>query len=444
LANTRFASRQARAVPAGGAAKAALPLIMAIGLGLAAPAWPFGEFGHQLVGALAEDMLTPKARAQAHALLGPEGGPATLAAASTWADAIRALRPATRPWHYITFQIDDPSPDVARADTPNAVTALDRELAVLSSPGADRYAREEALKWVIHLVGDLHQPLHAGERHDKGGNLMRVKVNRRTYALHAVWDYVLLERLHLTLDSAKAMLEDGIAADPAWISRNAQGTPARWALETHGLSSACYVLHGKAMPAGRKVQLDREYVRDATLASLEQIKRAGARLAFALNRALDPGSGLPALRNGSPDSSRAPPRAALRDSARVAAGKGAADPGPAARARPRRPPAPADWFAHADSLREDPAGEDSDADADANGKAHAEAKPPPGGHAAQDVPARKPKRGKTPLARFAWSANSKVYHYSECADVKRILKKNLSTSDIPPPDKALHAGCPLP
>jgi hypothetical protein len=445
LANTRFASRHAPAVPAGDAAKTALALIMAIGLGLAAPAWPFGEFGHRLVGALAEDMLTPKARAQAHALLGPEGGPATLAAASTWADEIRTLRPATRPWHYITFQIDDPRPDVARADTPNAVTALDRELAVLSSPGADRYAREEALKWVIHLVGDLHQPLHAGERHDQGGNLMRVKVNRRTYALHAVWDYVLLERLHLTVDSAKAMLEDGIAADPAWISRNAQGTPARWALETHGLSPACYLLRGKAMPAGRKVQLDREYVRAATLASLEQIKRAGARLAFALNRALDPGSGLPALRDpASRDSSRAPPR----DSASAAAGKGAADPGPAARAGPRRPPAPADWFAHADSLREDPAGEDSAADEEANGKApveaHAKARPASGGYAAQDVPARKPKRGKTPLARYAWSANSKVYHYSECADVKRILKKNLSTSDIPPPDKALHAGCPLP
>jgi nuclease S1 len=384
-------------------------LALAWGLFLAAPAWPFGEFGHQLVGALAEDMLTPKARAQTHALLGPEGGPGTLAAASTWADEIRTLRPATRPWHYITFQIDDPRPDPARADTPNAVTALDRELAILSAPGADRYAREEALKWVIHLVGDLHQPLHAGERHDKGGNLVHVKVNRRTYALHAVWDYVLLERLHLPVDSAKALLEREIAADTAWIPRNAQGTPARWALETHALSPACYVLRGKAVPAGRKVQLDREYVKAATLTSLSQIKRAGARLAFVLNRALDPGSGLPAL--GGP---------AAPDSAHT----GNAVPGPAAGAAPRGPPGPADWFAHADSLREDPAGQEPDAQADA--------------------PARAPGRGKMPLARYAWSANSKVYHFSECADVKRIRKKNLSTSDIPPPDKVLHAGCPLP
>ncbi len=360
-------------------------------LAAALPAWSWGEFGHQVVGALAEDLLTPKAEAQVKILLGPEGGPATLAAASTWADEIRTLRPATRPWHYITFQIDDAHPDVARADTPNAVTALDKEMAVLADPRADRYAREEALKWVVHLVGDLHQPLHAGEDHDKGGNLAKVKVNRRTYALHAVWDYVLLERLRLPVDSVKAMLEREMAADPAWLARNAQGTPAGWALETHALSPACYLLHGKRIPKGKKAQLDRDYVRAATLASLAQLKRAGARLAFVLNRALDPGSGRPAV--------RAPPGGA---------------PGASA------------YFAHADSLRE--------------GGDEADSPPAP----PRTGPMAKADRGKTDLARYAWSANSRVYHYSQCADVKRIRKRNLVTSDIPPPDKTLHRGCPLP
>lgn len=394
MANHRFASIHARAVLA--------PALLALGLLAAAPAWPFGEYGHQLVGALAEDMLTPKARAQVQALLAPGGAP-TLAAASTWADEIRTLRPASRPWHYITLQIDDPHPDPARSDTPNVATALARELAVLSAPGADSYAREEALKWVVHLAGDLHQPLHAGERRDKGGNLMQVKLNRRTYALHAVWDYVLLERLHLPLDSAKAMLEAEIAADPGWIPRNAQGTPAQWALETHGLSAACYLLHGKPMPAGKKVQLDREYARAATLTSLSQIKRAGTRLAFLLNRAFDPGSGLPVLRN------------------------------PARQAPHGGGSGPSGWFAHADTVRED-AGED----------AGEEERATPKGPHAQAAPAHKSNRGKAALARYAWSGNSQVYHYSECADVKRIHKRNLETADIPPPDKALHEGCPRP
>jgi len=267
--------------------------VIGIPLLAAAPAWCWGEFGHQVVGALAEDLLTPKAKAQVKALLASEGGPATLAAASTWADEIRGARGDTRPWHYINLEIDDAHPDLARADTPNVVTALGKEIGILSDPAADRAARLEALKWVDHLVGDLHQPLHAGEDHDKGGNLMRVQVNRRTYALHAVWDYVLLERLDSPVDSVKARLEREIAADPAWLARNAQGTPSAWALETFALAPACYLLHGKPIPKGKAVQLDRDYVDAATRTSLSQIKRAGARLAFVLNRAFDPGSAPP-------------------------------------------------------------------------------------------------------------------------------------------------------
>jgi hypothetical protein len=90
-------------------------------------------------------------------------------------------------------------------------------------------------------------------------------------------------------------LEREIAADPAWLARNVEGTPAAWALETFALAPACYVSHGKPIPKGKAVQLDRDYVSAATLTSLSQIKRAGARLAFILNRAFDPGSALPSL-----------------------------------------------------------------------------------------------------------------------------------------------------
>jgi len=139
--------------------------------------------------------------------------------------------------------------------------------------------------------------------------------------------------------------------------------------------------------------LDRDYVRAATLVSLAQLKLAGARLAYVLNRALDPGSGPPVLR-----------------------------------ARPGGAPGAFAYFAHADTLREAP---------DDGGSLTA-----PRGSRAQAAAGKA--RGKAIAGRFAWSANSKVYHYSECADVRRIRKKNLVTSDIPPPDKTLHQGCPLP
>lgn len=252
----------------------------------AASAW--GVLGHQVVASLAEDMLTPKAKAEAASLLGHPGASGTLAGAATWADDIRILRPETRPWHYVTIQIGEPRYDSARADTPNVVGALKNSLRTLRRAEADRYAREEALKWTIHLVGDLHQPLHTGEDHDKGGNLVKVKVGRRTYNLHAVWDYVLLERLHEPLDTLRALLAAEIAADPGFIARNAKGTVEDWVNETHAKSAACYRVHGKLIRKDIKTSLERDYVRPNTLVVLDQLKLAAVRLAFVLNAALDP------------------------------------------------------------------------------------------------------------------------------------------------------------
>src|SRR5690606_13803783 len=139
-------------------------------------------------------------------------------------------------------------------------------------------------------IGDLHQPLHVGEDRDKGGNLTKVKVNRRTHNLHAVWDNVLLERLNLPADSLRIRLEREIAADPGFVGRNAQGTVEDWVDEVHARTARCYVLHGKPMPKGIKVQLDRAYVRAATLEILDLLKTGGVRLAFVLNASLDPGT----------------------------------------------------------------------------------------------------------------------------------------------------------
>ena len=394
-------------------------LALAALLPTAASAW--GVEGHQVVAALAEDMLTARAKSAVIALLAPAGGPTTLASVSTWADDVRTLRPQTRTWHYITLENDDPHPNPARADTPNAVTALERQLAILAKPpdAANRYAREEALKWVVHLVGDLHQPLHAGEDHDKGGNLAQVKVNRRSYNLHAVWDYVLLERLHLPVDSLKGMLEREIASESGWLDRNAQGTPAAWALASHALASDCYMLRGKPMRKGIKIQLDRDYVRAATLTTLAQLKLAGARLAFALNQALDPGGFGTFLRAAGP-----------------------------------RPDGDA-YFAQADGFE--------DADSVARSRIDSTGPAAPAGTHGSEAPsdsadavagpaksaAAKTGRGSKRLPpieykRFSWSENSQVFHFSICADVRRILRKNLKTADRPPEGRSLHKGCPIP
>jgi hypothetical protein len=371
-----------------------IPILILLLLSAAVrPAGAFGVLGHQVIAAIAEDMLTPKAKAEVNSLLATSGaagtssgagGPSTLASASTWADEIRTLRPHTRPWHYVTLQISEAGYDSARADSTNVIKAIKRQLDVLATPGADRYAREEALKWVVHLVGDLHQPLHAGEDHDKGGNLAKVKVNRRTYNLHEVWDHVILERLHLPLDSLRPMLERRMAADTGFAARYAQGTVESWADDTHAKARACYLVNGRPMRKGIKMQLDKAYLDAATLILLEQMEKGAVRLAFALNRALDP--------QGSKAMRVAPLRAGPR---------GAGD---------------AAFFASADPIAD----------------AAVSASDTSGASDASDA-----------VGAYAWSVNSGVFHHSSCADVVRIQKKHLRRGDSPPPGKKLHKGCPI-
>lgn len=357
------------------------------------PAFSFGAYGHRVIADLAQDMLTPKARAQAAALLGPPSGGGTggadfrLSSISVWADDIKSLRPDTRTWHYVTLQLDEMRYDKAKTpagrppDSPNVITALNRSLQVLKEASANRYAREEAIKWVVHLVGDLHQPLHVGEDHDRGGNLAKVKVGRRTENLHAVWDYVLLERLKLSADSLRTLLARGIAADPSFISRNAKGTVEDWVDETHAKTRNCYLFQGKPLRKGIAVSVDRTYTRPNTLVVLEQLKIAAVRLALVLNRALD--------------SAAAPlPPSPLR--------------------------LPSGW-------REDTAAYFKDAP-DEPAKAAGPAEP---------WKSARPSGGK-----YAWSAHSKVYHFADCADVARIKPKNLARGDSPPPEMTLHSGCP--
>jgi hypothetical protein len=254
----------------------------------------FGELGHRVIGAMAQDLLSPKTKVEiATILAGVSGGGPTpnLSEIAIWADKVRSLRPETRSWHYVTIQINEPSYNPALADTPNVVTALERQLALLHRPVKDqndRYVREEALKWVVHLLGDFHQPLHVGEDHDRGGNLVKVKINRRTYKLHEVWDDVLLERMHLEVDDLHALLAKEIKADAGFLPRNSKGTLLDWVNETHAKSKSCYLLHGKIMRKGIKLSLDEAYVKAATLQVREQLKIASVRLALVLNRALDP------------------------------------------------------------------------------------------------------------------------------------------------------------
>ena len=129
--------------------------------------FPWGPEGHRVIVILAAQYINPETAARVRGLLGSE----SLEDASGWADEYRHSHPRTGPWHYIDIPLADSRIDMAR-ECPYydcVVGKTEQFLAILKDARADRAAKEEALKYVIHFVGDMHQPLHDEDDGDKGG-----------------------------------------------------------------------------------------------------------------------------------------------------------------------------------------------------------------------------------------------------------------------------------
>jgi hypothetical protein len=196
-------------------------LTLVIGMLASPAAMAWGAGGHRLIAELAEAQLSPAARDHVDHLLSLEPG-ATMASVSTWADEKRS--PATARLHFVNLPEGECTYQRQR-DCPDGrcvVEAIRLKVDILKSraPDAERLA---ALKWVIHLVGDVHQPLHAGLANDKGGNLFQVRAFGRGTNLHAVWDGELLRRRSAGLyvlqqDASRARQAVALAAAPEqWV-----------------------------------------------------------------------------------------------------------------------------------------------------------------------------------------------------------------------------------
>jgi hypothetical protein len=242
------------------------------------PAFAWGPEGHEIVALLALRELTPAARAEVAHLL---GSPAMLAHDSSWADEIRDQRPATAPWHYVNIPLQaggyDAGRDCPRRDCVVAQIAID--LDALGDSKLDDGARRIALRFLIHFVADVHQPLHAGDNDDKGGNDVRVMLGRKRSNLHRIWDSDVVEALGFDSDKIAGDLERSIT--PAQRKAWAGGTPAQWANEAHTIvrSQIYPALTGRYEP-----HLPRDYPQRETGITRAQLAKAGVRLAWLLNR----------------------------------------------------------------------------------------------------------------------------------------------------------------
>jgi hypothetical protein len=291
-----------------------------------ASAW--GNEGHEAIGLIAEHFLTDKARAEVLTLLAIPSDPSlpgSMRDRATWADAYRDSDRnttkerylATRSWHFVDLDIEGPDfklacyedgPAKAPASKGEADDCVVRKIEQFAVELADRSLpaseRTLALMYLLHFVGDVHQPLHAAERqHDQGGNKVQIIVEGHEIGsnLHSYWDTDAVRSLGSTPEAIAKRLTPEISKEDVadWIkSQGNLSAPRQWAVESWAVAKSvaydipndtrlCKVrAYGQPPIDGRCHTLSEKYVSKAVEQTREQLKKAAVRLADVLNNAL--------------------------------------------------------------------------------------------------------------------------------------------------------------
>lgn len=252
-----------------------LVLLAAAAVPLTASAW--GPIGHRTVAGLAQDRLSEPARQTVRDLLQP-GDESTLVDVATWADDLREIDPgryrSTGKLHYVNFSSAQcsyqPQRDCRKGEC--VVAAIERYQRILADRSRPRAERADALRFLVHFVADVHQPLHASFKPDKGGNTVQLRYGRENWNLHGVWDSLLLKSTGLRWPEYVRKLAPGLPQGDATA-------PAQWAEE-----SCVAVRDGGVYPEGNRI--DEAYLdRELPLAQ-RRLQQAATRLADMLERAL--------------------------------------------------------------------------------------------------------------------------------------------------------------
>lgn len=243
------------------------------------PAWSWDRAGHRAACAQAWEEMTAPARAAVQNLLDVTTAE-QFAQTCTWADEVAVQRPETAAWHIITLPKNARAIDLAR-DCPKpescVVEQIERHAAIVASD-APKAERAEALKFLAHLMGDVHQPLHVAFAEDAGGQKIAITFLGRPTNMHALWDSELLNAPNPPSRGYTPFLKQ--MTDRYNRERWTTGDVRDWAQETLWIMRAPptgYV----GNPGG--LEFDDLYVKQNYLIATEQLEKAGVRLAFLLN-----------------------------------------------------------------------------------------------------------------------------------------------------------------
>ena len=228
----------------------------------------WGKTGHRVIGEIATHHLKPKTKRAISNLL--EGR--SLARIGTWADEIRSNPDYNQYtiWHYVNMPLDKKYEDVEHSQE-NVVKAIQICIKGLKDKSTSKEKKAFYLKYLVHCLADLHQPLHAGRAEDKGGNTIKLKFFGRNTNLHRVWDSDLINDYGMSYSElAKSLMER--KNDPVAI-----GNPVAWANESQEKVITIYSIVNEGERLGYR------YVYENLPLVKDQLYKAGIRLAAVLN-----------------------------------------------------------------------------------------------------------------------------------------------------------------
>ena len=237
----------------------------------------WGPTGHRVVGEIAENHLTGKARKAIHQILGTE----STGMSSTWADFIRSDTAFNylSPWHYINLEMglsyDDFKATLQKDTTTNAYTKLKFLVRELKNKKLDAGKKLMYLRLLIHIAGDIHQPMHVSRAEDLGGNKIKVMWFSEQTNLHSVWDDKLIEYQKLSYtEYAKAVDHCTKQQIKAWQKQPME----QWLFESYTIANKLYSeIYQPDQKLGYRYNFDHIDTLDL------QLLKGGIRLAGLLN-----------------------------------------------------------------------------------------------------------------------------------------------------------------
>lgn len=247
-----------------------LSLIFNVSHAFNEPYW--GATGHRAVGEIAALHLSKKAKKEIEKILGGQG----LAMVSTFGDEIKSDNAYDKyyTWHFVNFPFDTKYEDSEKNKRGDIVTGINHCIKVLKDPNSSEQDKAFFLKFLVHLIGDLHQPLHVGRGEDKGGNDIKLEWHRRKSNLHRVWDSDMIGFYNMSYselaDNRKKLSKSQIAAIK-------EGSILDWTYESQALAKKVYA------SAEPEAKLSYRYSYDHFEIVRTQLQKSGIRLAKVLN-----------------------------------------------------------------------------------------------------------------------------------------------------------------